>query len=68
MPSKGGPVFVRVRDKSTKHEFDVPSDDWRIAAELFTPIKSDRFPPVDRPRAPKHYTPTKNVKEVKPNG
>ncbi|AYN55794.1 hypothetical protein PP635_gp14 [Arthrobacter phage Auxilium] len=58
-------MFIRVKDKTTKHEFDVSEDDWRIAEDIFTPIKSDRFPPVDRPREPKFYTPTKNVKEVK---
>lgn len=61
-------MFVRVRDKETRHEFDVPEGDWRIAADIFVPIKSDRFPPVDRVRSPKHFTPTKSVKEVKPNG
>jgi hypothetical protein len=61
-------VFVRVRDKTTRHEFDVPEDDWRIAEEIFVLIKSDRFPPVDRPRPPKHHTPINSVKEVKPNG
>ena len=61
-------MFIRVKDKSTKHEFDVAETDWRIEAGYFEPIKSDRFPPADRPRVPKHHTPTKNVKEVKPNG
>jgi hypothetical protein len=57
-------VFIRVRDKTTKHEFDVPEDDWRIAEDIFTPIKSDRYPPVDRPREPKHYTEIKPKKEA----
>lgn len=57
-------MFVRVRDKNTKHEFDVPEDDWRIAAGLFDPIKSDRFPPVDRPREPKHHIEIKPKKEA----
>jgi hypothetical protein len=61
-------VFIRVKDKETKHEFDVVESDWRIAEGIFDPIKSDRFPPVDRPRAPKHYTPNKNTKEVTANG
>ncbi|AYR00984.1 hypothetical protein PBI_ISOLDE_15 [Arthrobacter phage Isolde] len=61
-------MFIRVKDKETKHEFDVSESDWRIAEGIFDPIKSDRFPPVDRPRAPKHYTPNKNAKEVTANG
>jgi hypothetical protein len=57
-------VFIRVRDTTTKHEFDVPSDDWRIDAGLFAPIKSDRYPPVDRPREPKHHIEIKPKKEA----
>jgi hypothetical protein len=47
-------VFVRVKDKDSGHEFDVPSDDWRISEGIFTPVKSDRFPPWHSPRLPKH--------------
>jgi hypothetical protein len=46
--------FVRVKDKETGHEFDVPETDWRISEGIFTVVKGDRFPPVDRPRPPKH--------------
>lgn len=46
--------FIRVKDKDSGHEFDVPSTDWRIGEGIFTLVKSDRFPPVDRPRQPKH--------------
>jgi hypothetical protein len=49
--------FIRVRDLGTKHEFDVPSTDRRIAAGLLRPIKSDRYPPADRPRRAKHHNP-----------
>ena len=61
-------MFIRARDKETLHEFDVPEDDWRLAEGIFEPIKSDRFPPVERTRPQKYHTPSKNVKEVKPNG
>lgn len=46
--------FVRVKDRDTKHEFDVPETDKRIG-DVFIPIKSDRYPPVLRPRPPKHH-------------
>lgn len=49
-------AFVRVKDKDTGHEFDVPEEDWRIG-EIFTPVKGDRFPAADRPRPTKHKTP-----------
>ncbi len=47
-------MFIRVKDKDSGHEFDVPANDWRIDEGFFVPVKSDRFPPVDRPREPKH--------------
>jgi hypothetical protein len=47
-------VFVRVKDKDSGHEFDVPETDWRIGEGIFTPVKGDRYPAVDRPRKPKH--------------
>lgn len=53
------PKFVRVRALNTRHEFDVPEGDPRIRKGRLTPIKSDRYPPVDRPRRAKHYIPRK---------
>lgn len=47
-------AFVRVKDKDSGHEFDVPETDWRIGEGIFTVVKGDRFPSVDRPRPPKH--------------
>ena len=47
-------MFIRVKDKDSGHEFDVPAEDWRIAEGFFVPVKSDRFPSVDRPRLAKH--------------
>lgn len=62
-------MFVRVRDTKTRHQFDVPETDWRITAGHFELVKSSRFPPVDRPRQPKYYKPTRATKkEVKENG
>ena len=46
-------AFVRVKDKDSGHEFDVPENDPRIGS-AFALVKSDRFPPVSRPRQPKH--------------
>ena len=37
------PYFVRVKDKSTKHQFDVPETDPRIG-KTFTLVNSDRYP------------------------
>lgn len=46
-------MFVWVRDPSTGHEFDVPVNDWRITAGIFTRVKESRHPPVGRPRPAK---------------
>lgn len=47
-------MFVRVKDTTTGHEFDVPEDDKRIARSLLR-IKDDRYPPVRKPRPPKYH-------------
>lgn len=63
--------FVRVKDKDTKHEFDVPESDWRIDAGLFERVKADRYPAVEYPLRPKYYTkPATRAekKEVADNG
>lgn len=45
-------VWVRVKDRDTKHEFDVPEGDKRIGA-LFDPVKRYKPSPIARP--PKHH-------------
>ena len=62
-------LFVRVKDKDTRHEFDVPETDSRIG-EFFELVKADRYPAVVRPRQPKYYKPTRATtkKEVAENG
>lgn len=48
-------MFIRVKDKDSGHEFDVPEEDWRIDAGFFEPVKQDLYPPIDSPRPPKHH-------------
>lgn len=61
-------MFVRVKDKSTRHEFDVPETDPRIG-DSFELVKGDRFPPVDRPRINKYFTePARATKKEANNG
>lgn len=55
-------AFIRVKDKETRHEFDVPEDDPRIG-EFFEAVKEDRYPAVDRPREPKYHTPARAPKK-----
>ena len=47
------PMYVRVKDKQTGHEFDVPERDPRIG-KAFAPVKSDRYPRSRQPRPAKH--------------
>ena len=46
-------MFVRVKDSTSGHEFDVPEDDWRISDGSLVLVKSDRYPPHHVPRLPK---------------
>lgn len=57
------PYFVRVKDSSTGHQFDVPEKDPRIG-KAFTLLNSDRFPRARSPRPPKHYVPALTAKPV----
>lgn len=54
-------MFVRVKDPTTRHEFDVPETDWRLRDGIFARIKTDRYPPVNSPRRAKHYIPRKTT-------
>lgn len=53
MPKK--PMYVRVRDRSTKHEYDVRETSPLLAKDLVERIKDDRYPPSPVPRRPKHH-------------
>jgi hypothetical protein len=54
-------MFVWVKDPATGHQFDVPENDWRLDAGIFTRIKEDRYPPVARPRQAKFNTTRKKA-------
>jgi len=47
-------MFVRVKDSTSGHEFDVHESDWRIKDGSLVPVKSDRYPPTHAPRLPKY--------------
>ncbi|MCR6706551.1 MAG: hypothetical protein NVV66_18310 [Cellulomonas sp.] len=47
-------TFIRVKDRDTRHEFDVPEGDKRIGQSLEL-VKSKRYPPASFQRPPKHY-------------
>lgn len=46
-------MFVRVKDKSTGHEFDVPESDPRIG-DAFQKLSKDHYPPSRLIRRPKY--------------
>lgn len=46
-------AYVRVKDTSTGHEFDVPEADPRVGASL-EPVSKDHYPPSPVARRPKY--------------
>lgn len=52
MPS---PMFIRVKDSATGHEFDRREDDPGIASGRFVPVKTKQYPPAPVARRPKHH-------------
>lgn len=50
-------VYIRVKDRDTKHEFDVLSTDPRIAGGLFIPVNKPHYPPSSMPRRAKYRKP-----------
>lgn len=59
------PFFVRVKDKTTKHQFDVPETDPRIG-KAFELVNSDRYPRARTPRPPKHHVPNVSARPARP--
>lgn len=49
------PLFVRVKDLSTRHEFDVREDSALLRKGLVERVKPVRYPPSPVPRPPKHH-------------
>lgn len=50
-------VFVRVKDVSTGHEFDVPESSPLLAKGAVRRVKPGQFPPSRYLRPPKHRIP-----------
>lgn len=49
--------FIRVKSRATGHQFDVPDTHPALATGALERLSTDRFPPVARPRQPKHRAP-----------
>lgn len=49
------PTYVRVKDPSTRHEFDMPDGHPHIAKGLVEVVKPKLYPPSPLPRRPKHH-------------
>jgi hypothetical protein len=49
------PLFVRVKDDSTGHEFDVREDSALLRREVVHQVKPKLYPPSEIIRAPKHH-------------
>ncbi len=48
-------MFVRVKDKETRHEFDVPEDSILLAEGSVELVKRRQYPPSDIPRPAKFH-------------
>lgn len=49
------PLWVRVKDPLTGHEFDRRPDDPAVVQGRFVRVKPDRYPPTPYPRPAKHH-------------
>lgn len=49
------PMYVRVKDPDTKHEFDVREDSALLRKGRVERVKDDRYPPSRVARRPKHH-------------
>lgn len=47
--------YIRVKNKTTKHEFDLPVESFD--PEKYSRVDSKRYPPTTRPRRPKPHVP-----------
>jgi hypothetical protein len=50
-----GPLWIRVKDPSSGHEFDRREDDPAVISGRFVPVKSKQYPPSPIARRPKHH-------------
>jgi hypothetical protein len=48
-------MYVRVKDESTGHEFDVREDSLLLRKERVKPVKAKEYPPSRVARLPKHH-------------
>lgn len=48
------PMWVRVRDRDTRHEYDLREDDPRIGVAVDR-VSKKAYPPAHQPRRPKYY-------------
>lgn len=57
-------MYVRVKDPSTGHEFDVPETSSLLRRGLVRRVKPDRYPPSPLPRPAKHHISLPAVRRV----
>ena len=48
-------MFIRVKDPSTGHEFDVPEKSSLLRKGLVKPVNKKHYPPSQYPRRAKHH-------------
>lgn len=48
-------MYIRVRDRGTRHEFDVLEGSILLRRGVVERVKASRYPPARYRRRPKHY-------------
>lgn len=48
-------LYVRVKDPSTGHEFDVLEDSYLLRNDFVKRVKEKTYPPAAQPRRPKYH-------------
>lgn len=56
--------FIRVKDKNTKHEYDIHRQAFK--PEKHEALDEKRYPPVSSPRRPKHFVNLRSDRASKP--
>ncbi len=59
-------TFIRVKDPDTGHEFDLPEQHPWITSGEVKPLNSDRWPPSEAARPPKHHVKPASIRAPKP--
>lgn len=61
------PLWIRVKDPVTGHEFDRREDDPAVVSGRFERVKAEEYPPSALPRPAKHHLKIAGQKASRPS-